>query len=198
MSQNQNNQIATSDQSDAWQLGKHSVLFSDECFLKKGKIGNFCLWFNSRDEIQDEHCYEKEKYPKLQIHIWGITAMRNPSTQNNDMEDGYLNAKLFITIKYGFMSLKQIYKRFLIAKSIQSINWPSKGVDLSPIERIQGYLKEEMNEMDDEISSEQLFQNLETIFINSKKIKLSIKRLFESLPQKILQVIQKQGDQINI
>ncbi|KAL4500784.1 hypothetical protein ABPG72_020018 [Tetrahymena utriculariae] len=99
-----------------WTQKWKTVLFAEECILKKGKVGNRFIWQTSRDEIKAEHSFEKRR-----ILFWSYYKI-------------WLGA---ITVS--------IQKNFLNQQNIELIDWPPKGSYLNPIERIGFYLKEEMN-----------------------------------------------------
>ncbi|KAL4504571.1 hypothetical protein ABPG72_010017 [Tetrahymena utriculariae] len=195
---------------------KMGILFSDEIFLKRGKIGNKFLWKASRSEIKAEECYQKEKFPKQRLHLWGVIGFEGCVNIQEVKET--LNSKTYCKMLQNFIDYvgkeslaskifqqdqasahtAQNTKDFLREAKIETLQWPSKGADLSPIEKIQAYLKDEINKEEEDLTNDELFKKVQGIFYQNKKFKLAIKRMYESLPNKIQLVIQKKGNQIDI
>ncbi|KAL4500798.1 hypothetical protein ABPG72_020032 [Tetrahymena utriculariae] len=114
------------------------------------------------------------------------------------LDDGYLDDKIFLQ-DLARSHTAQFTKDYLEKINLELMEWIPKGADLSPIERIWAKLKGKLEELDyDNLTKEELYKEIQTYFYEDQGIKSQIKKLYESLPEKIKLIIENKGNQINI
>ncbi|KAL4465565.1 hypothetical protein ABPG72_014014 [Tetrahymena utriculariae] len=168
------------------------------------------------DEQQESQIVNSvKKQPSQSLRKLEQNTDDNPSnlsysTIRNILKDNNLNAYRIPTIQRITEPQKQ--KRLQFARDVR--RWTNKWKSilftdevilkqgkigskfLCPIERVWSYLKDEMNTLKEDLDEASLFKFLQNAFLNSKKIKLAINRMYQSFPEKISKVITLKGNQI--
>ncbi len=87
-----------------------------------------------------------------------------------------------------------IVRQYLEKQPYETIDWPSHSPDLNPIENVWGLLKDRVWEKAHEIESKgDLIKLIEQTFWHDEMIKVAIKRCYQSMPYRINQVIERNG-----
>ncbi|KAL4512311.1 hypothetical protein ABPG72_005313 [Tetrahymena utriculariae] len=195
-----------------WTLKWKTILFSDESILFADLIGNQYVWATSRSEIDNKDCFDKIKYPK-KIHVFGIISYEKPLQLLR--VKGNLNSQIYCSLlnesftNIGWEAVRSHTfqqdqatchtSRYTIdwlkSNKIETLDWPAKSADLSPIECVWAILKDELCKTKQNIENEdELFKIAEHLFYNNKRIQQTIKNFYTSLPNQKKEVVRKKGD----
>jgi transposase len=78
-------------------------------------------------------------------------------------------------------------------KKINCLEWPPQSPDLSPIENIWSFIKDFLNDHKKELTNNEAIWNLTQQCWFSNDLSNLIKKCYESLPNRIKEVIQNNG-----
>ncbi|KAL4510758.1 hypothetical protein ABPG72_004912 [Tetrahymena utriculariae] len=193
---------------DHWQ----KVIFSDESQISISPSNKF-YYAKQKQDIDINLMKNKESYP-LKVHVWGAISFQQPLELV--LIEGNLNSKGYLNM------LEQFYEKHLqlfekgyifqqdnsrvhtagiivdfLDSNAQTLEWPPASPDLSPIENIWSIIKEELWFYKDHINTkDDLFNAAEDIFYHSPTIQEAITNAYTSLPSRLQNLIDKQGEQI--
>lgn len=181
------------------------VMFSDESLIIKGPAGKY-RWVDTNEKDFDFNV----KHP-TKINVWGVISKNGPNRIH--IIDGILDSLQYIEIlNSNILDLmynnpllifqddndpKHRSKNVSIYKeeyNIQSLVWPSNSPDLNPIENVWYLLKRKLHGKEyDSV------ENLKNNIINewNKLDNNIINNLINSMPKRLQQVIENNGDRID-
>ncbi len=85
---------------------------------------------------------------------------------------------------------------YLKEQNVNYLLWPSYSPDLSPIENVWGFIKEELYKKNDLLETvDDTWQEIQTIWYY--KVNNILKKLYESLPNRMEKVVELHGKRIN-
>ncbi|KAL4500753.1 hypothetical protein ABPG72_019987 [Tetrahymena utriculariae] len=193
------------------------VQFTDESQLKCTKSGTMWIRKKEGDQFTPKMVTYKKQFEN-KIMIWGminyyyggvalcrIDEKLNAQNYINQILDVHVKDNVHLK-KRGFFfqqdnapchSAKTV-SNWLESHKIKVLKWPAQSPGLSPIEQVWSFLKDELWKSNKDLDSQDdLFKEAELIFY-SKKCKDLIKTLFQTIPMRINQIIDGQGQQLNI
>ncbi|KAL4496940.1 hypothetical protein ABPG72_002096 [Tetrahymena utriculariae] len=194
----------------SWKSEWKDIIFSDECIMKRGLVGNKYVWSTSREKIKPENCKQVEKYP-VSIHIWGMIGYEGPISLQ--VVTGKLNSKGYTDLleiafsEFGYEKMRKFQfqqdlaschtsaetRNWLKSKKIEEFQWIAKGADLSPIEKCWAMIKSDISNklfQNEKITEEELYNAVKEAFYKSKKLKEAIPKMYNSLPENIKKMIK--------
>ena len=190
------------------------VLFSDEShFLVQGQRSQY-VRRSKNEEITEEHMNQSVKNPEKQM-FWGsfsyngvgslypIEGIMNADKYmqvinnkiQNDMEDAFPNGEGIFQQDLAPCHRAKKVKKLFFEKGIQLLDWPGNSPDLNPIENLWAIVKLEAQKRDCTTLAK-MTRAIIDIWFCEPKMKQHCSKLIDSMPERVRQVIQKQGGHI--
>ncbi|KAL4469183.1 hypothetical protein ABPG72_008923 [Tetrahymena utriculariae] len=185
------------------------VVFTDECILSKSCFRRF-IWSKDKQSIPKDLCIEKNKW-SLRIHVYGAISRDGPVSFQ--LLQGTIDSIAYIEVLKQFKKdctkSPFIYQQdgarahqskatseWLEENQFKLLDWPSHSPDLSPIENIWAILKDLIFMQENEPTNKnELFDLAKRIFFESEEIQSAIQECYDSIPQRIQDLIEREGDE---
>jgi len=142
-----------------------------------------CITYNGVGDLEwVDGAMEKEHYCDI------LRSYVVPSCQWNSMDPG----TFIFQHDNSSVHTAKIVKRFLSRSKIKVLDWPANSPDISPIERVWGYIDKQLNHCDaPPKNKDELFARIEDIWNNLPPNYLN--ELYRELPEKIQMLVKTNG-----
>ncbi|KAL4473454.1 hypothetical protein ABPG72_012133 [Tetrahymena utriculariae] len=165
-----------------WKTLWKDIIFSDECIMNRGVVGNKFVWGFERSQLKTQDCNQQQRYP-TSVHIWAL--INHEGTLNIQQVTGRLNSDSYIKIlknafdevglekiqTYRFQQDQRVVthrKRLLFGQQIKELiclNGSQKELTLVPLRNAgkSGY----QQKLNMSLESQQTYKNGQQLFSNN-------------------------------
>ena len=202
------------DHKDWTQQQWRQVLFSDESYFQCQGHRSQYVRRSKDEEITEQHINQYVKAAEKRM-FWGSMSYAGvgslcpiQGTMNADKYMDIINSKIKSDMEEAFGNMEGIYQQDLAPchrakkvkalfsqKQILILDWPGNSPDLSPIENLWAIIKRKQQKTDCR-TLEKMTTAVINIWCNDPSLNQHCKKLVDSMPQRVMEVIRKKGGHI--
>ncbi len=159
------------------------------CDLRKVKVWGSISYYGVGTLVRFQDTVTSDKYIEFlkDVLLKDFPLLRGTKTRAGKFIFQHENVRPHVAIKT---------LNYLKEQNVNYLLWPSYSPDLSPIENVWGFIKEELYKKNDLLeTADDTWEEIQTIWYH--KVNNILKKLYESLPNRIEKVVELHGKRIN-
>jgi transposase len=211
------NRLEWAQNHEHWNEEWKKIVFTDECKLFASKNGVDFIRRKDGEILEEYDQVTQMFHGGKEIMVWGMISYDGPieflrvkgkldSHNFIELIEPVIDRLPTLTSDEEYLVYQQDNARSHIAqstidffneKNVELLPWPAQSPDLSPIENIWSYLKDELFKLRGEITNKKTLFALAEKSFYSEKVRSLCKILYEGMNRRIDAVIFNKGKQIN-